>query len=233
MVGERALGPDVVRAIAEVLGDTDAGLTTAEIVRVFAAARIADPKPHDPTGMTYAAMSKRDRIDRALMERQHADGHAKSLLRFVEEALAPARFHASPERFERLRCSVNVPLRLASLELRDDGRIQPVPRAKTLSQARRRALRLQGKLAERSTHRRLVAACVNEIADDNYFHAVLEASKSLAAEIKSKTGRNEDGTTLVDIVFEKGGRGYPLLALSALANDTERSRQKGLGPVHN
>jgi hypothetical protein len=117
VAAEPALKPEIVRAIAEVLGETNTGLSNPEIGRVLAAANIADPKPHDPSGMTYAVMNKRDRIERALMDRQRIDGHANTVLRFVTEALAPARFHASPDRFERLRGSVNVPLRLASLEL--------------------------------------------------------------------------------------------------------------------
>jgi uncharacterized protein (TIGR02391 family) len=225
---EPSLSPEIVRAIAEVLGETSTGLTNAEITRVLAATNIADPKPHDPSGMTYVAMNKRDRIERALLDRQRADGHANGVLRFVKAALAPARFHSEPERLDHLLASVNVPLRLASLELGDDGRLQRVRKAATLSEARRRALALQTKLGERGTHRRLLAACVQEIADENYFHAVLEASKSLAAEIRNKTGRIEEGVGLIDIVFEKGSRGYPLMALNALRTDTERSRQKGL-----
>lgn len=228
MPPEPALQPEILRAIAEVLGETDTGLTNAEIGRVFTAAMVADPKPHDPSGMTYVVMSKRDRIERALIDRQRADGHANGVLRFVKEALAPARFHSTPDRFQRLRGSINVPLRLASLELREDGRIYRVRKATTLSEARQRAAKVKATLGERSTHRRLLAACVKEIADDNYFHAVFEASKSLAAEIRAKTGRTEDGVGLIDVVFEKGARGYPLLALNSLRTDTERSRQKGL-----
>jgi uncharacterized protein (TIGR02391 family) len=69
---------------------------------------------------------------------------------------------------------------------------------------------------------------VSEIDDDNYFHAVLEASKSLAEEIRRRTGRTEDGVNLIDAVFEIGKRGHPLLALNTMSADTERSRQSGL-----
>jgi len=61
-----------------------------------------------------------------------------------------------------------------------------------------------------------------------YFHAVLEASKSLADEIRRRTGRAEDGVPLINAVFESGQRGAPLLKLTAMSTDTEKSRQRGL-----
>ena len=69
---------------------------------------------------------------------------------------------------------------------------------------------------------------MQEIEDENYFHAVLEASKSLATEIQARTNRAEDGVPLVDSVFEPGKRGHPLLALTAMKSETEKSHQRGL-----
>jgi len=42
-------------------------------------------------------------------------------------------------------------------------------------------------------HSRIIAACASEIADDNYFHTVFEAAKSLGAEIRAKSGLTSDG----------------------------------------
>ena len=100
--------------------------------------------------------------------------------------------------------------------------------AETLSEARCRAMRLRSQLVDRGAHPRLLRYCVAEIDDDNYFHAVLEGSKSLADEIRVRTGRTEDGGKLIDAVFEIGKRGHPLLALTNMSTDTERSRQTGL-----
>jgi uncharacterized protein (TIGR02391 family) len=89
-------------------------------------------------------------------------------------------------------------------------------------------MRLRSQLVDRGAHPRLLKYCVAEIDDDNYFHAVLEGSKSLADEIRRRTGRTEDGVSLIDIVFEIGKRGHPLLALNNTSTETERSRQSGL-----
>jgi uncharacterized protein (TIGR02391 family) len=89
-------------------------------------------------------------------------------------------------------------------------------------------MRLRSQLVDRNAHPRPLQYCVDEIDDDNYFHAVLEASKSLADEIRRRTGRPEDGISLIDAVFESGQKGSPLLALTPLRTPTERSRQRGL-----
>lgn len=223
----QSIDHSIVRSLSEVLGRTEGGLKNKEIGELLAAARIRDPTPAAPPG-TYVAISKRDRLYNALIVRQRRDGCGNAVLAFVAKALAPVRFHESPERFDSMRAEVNVPLAFAGFEVDDAGKLRPKRQAETLSEARRRAMQLRSQLVDRGAHPRLLHCCVSEIDDDNYFHAVLEASKSLADEIRRRTGRTEDGVPLIDVVFETGKRGHPLLALSAMSTDTERSRQSGL-----
>ena len=83
-------------------------------------------------------------------------------------------------------------------------------------------------LVDRRAHPRLLAACVDEIRDDNYFHAVLEGAKSLAAEIRRRTDSTLDGVPLVKATCERTQEHpVPLLALNRLETQTERSRQDG------
>lgn len=221
------LDESVVRSLSEVLGRTDGGLTNKEINELLAASRIADPIPPAPRG-TYNAISKRDRLFKALTAQQLRDGCGNATLAFVAKALAPVRFHESPDAFDTLRAEVNVPLAFAGYQVDDAGKLRPKRQAETLSEARRRAMRLRSQLVERAAHPRLLRYCVTEIDDDNYFHAVLEGSKSLADEIRERTGSTEDGVALIDAVFEAGKRGHPLLALNSMSTDTERSRHFGL-----
>lgn len=107
--------------------------------------------------------------------------------------MQPARYTVAPEVFEDRRHELNVTLSFAALRLEEDGRLVRVRAASTLTDARRRAQRLRQTLADRHAHHRLLAACVDEIRDENYFHAVLEATKSLAEEIRRKTGLTDDG----------------------------------------
>nr|WP_246804440.1 TIGR02391 family protein [Mesorhizobium mediterraneum] len=43
--------------------------------------------------------------------------------------------------------------------------------------------------------------CRQELLQDNYFHAVLEAVKSIAAKVRSRTGLDDEGAGLVDRAF--------------------------------
>lgn len=217
----------IVRSLSEVLGRTAGGLTNKEIKELLAAAHIPDPTPSAPRG-TYVMISKRDRLFNALAARQRRDGCGNAVLAFTAKALAPVRFHESPGTFEALRAEVNVPLAFAGYYVDDAGKLHPKSQAGTLNEARRRAMRLRSQLVDRGAHPRLLRYCVAEIDDDNYFHAVLEASKSLADEMRHRTGRTEDGVPLIDAVFELGKRGHPLLAVNNMSTDTERSRQNGL-----
>jgi uncharacterized protein (TIGR02391 family) len=222
-----SIDQSIVRSLSEVLGRTEGGLSNKEIDELLAAAGIPDPTPAAPPG-TYVAISKRDRLYNALTARQRRDGCGNAVLAFVAKALAPVRFHDSPEGFDSMRAEVNVPLAFAGYEVDDAGKLRPKRQAETLSEARRRAMQLRSHLVDRGAHPRLLHYCVSEIDDDNYYHAVLEASKSLTDEIRRRTGRTEDGVPLIDVVFETGKRGHPLLALSAMSTNTERSRQSGL-----
>jgi uncharacterized protein (TIGR02391 family) len=217
----------VVRSLCDILGRTEDGLTNKEITELLAAARVPDPTP-PPTKYTYVAINKRDRLFRALVAKQRKDDCGNAVLAFVGKALAPVRFHGSPEAFDALREEVNIPLAFAGYSVNDEGRVTRKAKARTLSQARQRAMRLRSQLVDRGAHPRLLSYCVEEIEDDNYFHAVLEGSKSLADEMRRRTGRSEDGMRLIDAVFEVGKRGHPLLALNSLSTETERSRHYGL-----
>ncbi len=222
-----SLDQAVVRSLCEILARTDGGLTNKQIDEVLATVGIRDPTPEAPQGM-YVAINKRDRLFRALITRQQKDGCSNAVLLFISRALAPVRFHQSSQAFATMRSEVNVPLAFAGFTVSEAGKVAIKAKATTLTEARQRAMRLRAQLVERGAHQRLLDYCVEEIDTDNYFHAVLEASKSLADEIRRRTGRTEDGTQLVDAVFGSGQRGTPLLGLTAMSTNSEKSRQRGL-----
>ena len=66
------------------------------------------------------------------------------------------------------------------------------------------------------------------IAADNYFHAVLEASKRIADKLRTTTGLTDDGGTLVDAAMCGLS---PLLAINALASESQRSEQSGFADL--
>jgi uncharacterized protein (TIGR02391 family) len=68
--------------------------------------------------------------------------------------------------------------------------------------------------------------CRAELVQRDYFHAVLEASKSVADKIRTLSGLASDGAELVQSAFGQGPVG-PILAINPLSTDTERSEQRG------
>ncbi len=222
------LPPEALRRLCEILAETSEGLTGGEIKLLLAESGIDDPTPKAPNQYTYVMVSKKDRLYAALGERQERDHEANATLAFVERAMSPVRYTHRAAVFEERRAQVNEVLAFCGMALNESGKLVPREQATTLSEARRRASRLRQQLQDRSAHPRILMACGSEIRDDNYFHTVLEAAKSLAEEIRQRSGLTEDGTTLIDRAFEKGKAAYPVLAVNKLQSETEWSEQRGL-----
>ena len=66
--------------------------------------------------------------------------------------------------------------------------------------------------------------CQSELVADNYFHAVLEATKSIADKLRVKSGLTEDGAKLVDAALCGSA---PRLAINGLITESQRSEQSG------
>ena len=87
----------------------------------------------------------------------------------------------SPERFEPMRTNLNRALAFDGHAVDESGELVMVERARTLSDAERRANELRSDLSARGVHEDVLRFCRAELVEDNYFHAVLEAAKSIAA----------------------------------------------------
>ena len=79
-------------------------------------------------------------------------------------------------------------------------------------------------LTGRGVHEDVLHFCREELLADNYFHAVLEATKSLAEKLRDKTGLVEDGAVLVDRAL---GGTTPIIVVNTFRSESEKSEQKG------
>ena len=121
------------------------------------------------------------------------------------------------------------PLAFAGLSIGVDGQLSTRAVARTLSEAEHRARSLRNELLRRGAHAEVLRFCRAELLQDNYFHAVLEAAKSLAQRLRQMTGVEADGARLVDQVLEPGSTGgLPLVAFNSLTTETDRSEHRGL-----
>jgi uncharacterized protein (TIGR02391 family) len=204
-----------LEAICAVIGDTAAGLTGSEIGRVLTRCNIQDPS---------SGMAKRHRLFEALRARQANDGCANNVLAFIQIAMDPVRFQGNRHGHEELRDRLNESLAFSGFHLGEDGKLRQVPKAETLSEAQARASRLRQQLMQRRVHPDVLRFCKAELLQENYFHAVFEATKSVAQKIRDLTGLTTDGADLVDEAFRIIA---PRLAINSLTTDTEQSEQRG------
>jgi uncharacterized protein (TIGR02391 family) len=201
-----------IETLARVLGECASG---SDISRVLSDRGIVD---------SSGESTKWRRLYGVFREIQHHDSSANRVLDFAKALLTPARFAGRAEEFESHRQALNRVLAFSGLEYRADGQFIRIPAARTLDEAESRLRTIQAKFKGRRLHPEVVKYCRTELLQDNYFHAVFEASKGLAQRIRDMSGLPSDGAALVDEVFAIDG---PYLAFNSLRTETERSEHKG------
>jgi uncharacterized protein (TIGR02391 family) len=208
-----------LQSIADALGDTSDGLTGSEIHHLLMTCKIMDIDP---------PASKRHRIYNAFVAHQNATQDRKQILGFIRYAMKPEQYARESSRYEPMRANLNRALAFAGLAVEETGSLVSVEKAQTLTEAQRRADELRTDLELRKVHPDVLRFCREELLKDNYFHAVLEATKSVADKLRTRTGLTDDGATLVDRTLSGE---LPLLAINPLKTDSEKSEQRGFANV--
>lgn len=212
---EHVFSQSDLEAIAKALGDTSEGLTGTEIGHLLSSLSMADPTP---------TLTKWQRLHNAFVERQNYSKNRRAILEFIRQAMKPARYTKNRHQFEPRRSNLNLALSFSGLAVDATGKIISVTKANTLTEASRRAEELQADLRTRGVHPDVLRFCRAELVADNYFHAVLEATKSIAEKLRSKTGLTDDGGELVDKALAGNS---PLISINPLSSKSEKSEQSG------
>ncbi len=205
-----------VEALARLLGECGSG---SDISRVLNDRALAD---------NSGKSTKWRRLYWIFLDCQKKHGCANHILDFTRTLLTPARFVSRNEKFEAHRQKLNAILSFAGLEYGADGEFRHVTAAKTLDEAERRVRNIRVKFQGRRMHPEVLKYCRTELMQDNYFHAVFEATKGLAQRVRDMSGVQADGAALVDQVFSVE---HPLLVMSALQTETEKSEHKGFAAL--
>jgi uncharacterized protein (TIGR02391 family) len=208
-----------LESICRVLADTVSGLSGNEIDTLLERLGIPSPTP---------GITKWKRLLAALTTQQERDGCSNRVLQFIIEAMQPVRYVGKSSVFQSRQRDLNEVLIFCGMELGDDGKLRLCDAAKTLTEAESRAGRLRAELMKRNVHADVLHFCRAELLTDNYFHAVLEATKSVSEKIRLKTGLEGDGADLADKALAMGKAGMPLLAFNTLRTESEQSEQRGL-----
>jgi uncharacterized protein (TIGR02391 family) len=212
-----AVLPDAqLEALARYLGDCGSG---SDIDRALASCGLRD---------SSGESTKWKRLLWVFTESQKRNRNASQILDFIRKYIAPVRFVGRSEHFEGIRQELNAILAFAGIEFGDDGKFRERTAAQTLTEAEKRLKTIRSKFQGRPMHPEVLKYCRTELLQDNYFHAVFEASKGLAQRLRDMTGADKDGAALVDQVFSVE---RPVLALNSLQTDTERSEHKGFAQL--
>ncbi|MFN7040117.1 MAG: TIGR02391 family protein [Acidovorax temperans] len=204
-----------LEAACRVLADTERGLSGTQIERLLQEIEVADTSP---------GTTKWKRLFNALAEAQNEHQMGNYLIMFINRAMNPVNYARDPGAFAWRRDELNVVLAFSGFYVRDDGKVGYADKATTLDAARARAGRLKAALESRVVHAEVLNYCRAELLDENYFHAVFEATKGVAERIRTLSGLTGDGADLVNKAF--AGQ-QPVLVLGALASESEKSEQRG------
>lgn len=178
----------------------------------------------DESTTAHGTNPKWERILRTLSIRQHRDTNGNNVGTFIETVISPIRFIRKPNEFEDYRHRINLLLSFTGLSLTARGKLTLIEKAESLDEATERAGKLRKALNSRSVHPDVLRFCKAELLQENYFHAVFEATKSVADKIKEKSGLGTDGSELVDGAFSIKN---PILAINSLQTESEQSEHKG------
>ena len=206
-----------LESICKILGDTNNGISGTEISKYLAETSIKDPQLNS---------TKWKRLYDALSTKQSEDRCSNNVLAFIKYVLRPSRNIHRKEWFKNIRTELNYVLSFEGFELTESGDIRETDKVKTFSEAEERAQNLRKTLLDRKIHSDILTFCKAELLVDNYFHAVFEATKSIAEKIRIKTNLTADGSELVDQAFSYKGK-IPYLALNNLTTESHESEQKG------
>ena len=211
-----ALEENTIEPLARLLGELGTGGEITDL--------LADLGIPDESGES----TKWRRLHRIFLDVQCRDQSANLILRFIQAFVPPVRFAGKNEVFENFRTELNTILAFSGLHYEDDGTFRKLTAATTLTEAEHRADGLRAKFRGRRIHPEVLRYCKTELMQENYFHAVFEASKGLAQRIRDKSGVDGDGASLVDIVFSVN---RPILAFNRLQTETENSEHKGFAAL--
>ena len=172
--------------------------------------------------------NKTDRIYYALKAKQKQDKCGNNVLAFVVKLLNPKRYGDEAD-YERDRTRFNEKLLFEGIEIDKRGEARTVQKARTISEAKERSNKIKQKVHGIGIHRDILPYCEEEWLKENYFHAILEITKSVAEKLRHLSGYTSDGSDLIDECFGLGKDKKPMLAFNTLQSQSDESEHKGFG----
>lgn len=169
---------NILRQLANLL---EGAVTHRELEGIFRAGGIAE----------CGGQPKWEKILLALSHRQVSDQCGNNVGVFIQTIMDPVRFVHREAVFDEMQEKLNTILAFCGLQLGKNGKLHPVSHAQTLSEAQERASRLRSELTRRGVHHDVLAFCRAELLEENFFHAILEATESVADKLSYENRTSE------------------------------------------
>ena len=205
--------------IAKALGDRNHGLTVFEIGHLLEGCEIQDFDPRNSNQWKRLFTSFTNHLNKG--------NNQSTIIKFIKDAMDPSRYVDCPLRHKTMCQNLNQVLLFASLAVNDAGNIIPTKPAQSLSDAKERALTLHTSLEFRDVHPDVLKFCGPELVENNHFHAVLEAAKSIGDKLRSRTGLKDDGIVLAKAALGTTSDNPPMVAINAFETKSDKSKQLG------
>ncbi|WP_283700217.1 TIGR02391 family protein [Clostridium perfringens] len=169
--------------------------------------------------------TKRIRIYTFFVYLQNRYDCSNKVIDFIQNVVNPINYLNDQYEFLKLINELNKVLSFSGLNINEEGKFIKINKATNINEAISKATNLRKILHDRNIHPDVLKFCVPELIQENYFHAVLEATKSIADKLRNISGLSLDGNQLVYKVFDKN---KPLIAINTLQTSAELNEQDGL-----
>jgi uncharacterized protein (TIGR02391 family) len=225
----KVLNEQQLKAICNVLADTNEGLTKKEITTLLRQCKIElIDDGYSSNDYAYkVGLSKRDWLYNCFVNEINNRKSFKNIYLFIERGMEPVSFtnEKNREKYDFLFDELNKVLLLSGLSVTKEGKLTLTVKAKTLDEVDRRVNSLKKHLYNRAIHQEVAKYCLKDYLRKDYYDAVFEAAKGLAERVRIITGLTTDGGALFQKAFAKND---PYIFFNGLTTDSEISEFVGL-----
>jgi len=229
MTIRKTLNQQQLKAVCDVLADTNRGLTKTELSSLLQQCQIyLVDDGHSSNGYTYTiGLNKRNWLHNCLVNEINTHHSFDRIYMFIGKALNPVAFtnSSSRKKYIFLLEETNKVLLLAGLSVDKEGALSEAIQAKTLDEVDRRVNELRKQLYSRAIHHEVEKYCIKDYLRRDYYDAVFEAAKGLSERVRQITGLVADGGMLFQKAF---ARNDPYIFFNAMKIESEISEFVGL-----
>ena len=211
----------LIESVCRVLGELTSGY---KITIMFKTLNFYDD---DNIQYGKAVSTKWKRLRDAIIYECTQQHRARPFFQIIEYIMKPIDFVHAPDAWQENRKAINSSLIFYGFELTDSGKIIQTTAVESVADAQKRLQSFQNKLDMYEIHENVLQFCNKELLQNNYFHAILEASKSVLQRVREISELEPDGTALIQQALSTKN---PVILIKGnmLKNETDRSLYNGL-----